>query len=242
MRIAITDDSAADRTALLALLKRYCAGHGLEAEFVCFSSAQKLLAAVAPRAFELLCLDIYMDGETGMEAARQINRTDPACRIIFYTTSQTHAVASYTVRAAWYLVKPVEYPLLACAMDAVCADLLSENRRVTLHSDGAALSVPLKQVLFVDCVRERAMLHLKNKSVPLDERVREVLDLLAEDERFLLCNRNVAVNMDWVERAQEGDFLMKDGQSVPMRQRGRTELKKIYLGWTLRTLREGGGL
>ena len=242
MRIAIADDEGMDRQHLMSLLERYCGARGLAAEFACFPSAETLLDAFEPGAFQLVFLDIYMGQLNGMDAARAIHRDDPDCQIIFFTTSQTHAVASYEVRAAWYLVKPVEYHRLETAMDTVCAQLLRDHRQISVHSTGVEVRVPLREVLFLDCADERTRLHLRDRVIVVDERARDLMAGLTRDPRFLTCNRNIVVNLDWIDRALEGDFLLKTGQTVPIRQRGRAAIKKDYLTWSLRGLRKGADL
>ena len=237
MRIAIADDDQKDRQALVALLERYCAARGLAVEILCFSTAEALLAEFTPGCFHLVFLDIYMGELDGMSAARIICREDPNCQIIFFTVSQAHAVASYEVRAAWYLVKPVEYRRLEKAMDVSCAALLRNSRQLRFHLLGVEASALLRNVLFLDCAEERTTLHLADRTIVVDERARDMIAQLTADERFLLCNRNVVVNMDWIQQALEDDFLLKSGQLVPIRQRGRAAVKKSYLAWSLRELR-----
>ena len=56
--------------------------------------------------YDVIFLDIYMDGMTGMDAARAIREIDRVVRIIFITTSTEFAVDSYEVSAFGYLLKP----------------------------------------------------------------------------------------------------------------------------------------
>ncbi len=241
MRVAIVDDRAEDRAELLELLLRYCAESSLMMEYAGFSSAEALMDRFLPGQYDLLFLDIYMDKVTGMEAARQISRMDPACRMIFSTTSHTHAVESYEVHAAYYLTKPLDYARLCSAMDTACAELLRDSRCVRLHTSGVPVEVPLGRIFFVDCTAERTHLHLGDRVLTVDERVSAVFAALAEDDRFLNCNRNVFVNMDQIVKAQEGDFQLKNGQRVPIRQRERNAEKKKFLQYTLRSLKKEDG-
>ncbi|MFQ7549226.1 MAG: LytTR family transcriptional regulator DNA-binding domain-containing protein [Blautia marasmi] len=64
-----------------------------------------------------------------------------------------------------------------------------------------------------------------------------VLDSLSRDPRFLSCNRNVMVNMDWIESVPSDEFLLKNQERVPIRQRGRKTVKKTFLEYTLKGLR-----
>ena len=106
MRFAICDDSAADRRALVSMLQQYCAGRHVQAEIQPFADGRALLDAFAPGKYQILFLDIYMPALTGMEAAKAIREKDTGCQLVFTTTSEDHALESYGVYAAGYLLKP----------------------------------------------------------------------------------------------------------------------------------------
>lgn len=237
MRIAIVDDQAADRSELTALLERYCAQRKLQAQWDCFSSGEALLEAFAPGRYSLVFLDIYMGALTGMETARRLTAMDELCRVVFVTVSHSHAVESYEVRAAYYLTKPLEYHRFSQAMDAACGELLRQSRCLPVHSAGVALEIPLQELLYVDCSAERTRLHLAERLLLIDERFSAVSAQLAEVGCFLNCNRNVAVNMEWIAQVQDGNFLLRSGEAVPIRQRGRSAVKKEFLSYSLRELR-----
>lgn len=239
MRLAVTDDRPEDRAELCALLDRYLRERQLKAEYEIFPCAEDLLRNFAPGRFQIAFLDIYMPGMDGMAAARRLHDADPACRLIFFTTSHTHAVESYAVRAAYYLTKPLDYPHLREAMDVVCADLLRDNCFLTVGVDHIRTELLLRDVFFMDCGAERTRLHLEGRVLMVDDRASDVLERLTADERFLCCNRNTAVNMDQIAQVLEADFLLKDGGAVPIRQRGRKAVKRSFLEYSLRGLRKG---
>ncbi len=237
MRIAIVEDRQEEKEKLCAMLEQYLSLHNASADITWYPSAEAMLTDFAPEKYQCMFLDIYMEGIDGMEAARTICKADPACRLIFCTDSIVHAVTSYEVRAAWYLIKPLSYKLLTDAMDTVCADLLKESRSLTVHVKGHEIKVRLRDIYYVDCSDRKAGVHLEARSLEVDEPVGDILAQLEQDERFLSCNKNTMLNMDHVEQVQEHDLRMKNGACVPLRQRGRAALKKAFLIWSLRELR-----
>ena len=67
LNLAICDDLPEEREALLALLEQ------APIPTVCtqFASGEELLEAFRPGKFDLLLMDIYMDGMTGVEAVKK---------------------------------------------------------------------------------------------------------------------------------------------------------------------------
>ena len=78
MRIAIVDDIASERTLLHARLQQQLVKRGVHADLAEFENGEFFLKAAKERSFAVLFLDIYMDGMTGMEVAREIQGPCPA--------------------------------------------------------------------------------------------------------------------------------------------------------------------
>ena len=99
MRIAIVDDLAEERALLKERLSRLLGLRGAEAELLEFESGESFLSAEKERRFTAAFLDIYMDGMSGMDAAKELRKTDTDCLLIFTTTSTDHALEGFQVRA-----------------------------------------------------------------------------------------------------------------------------------------------
>lgn len=237
MKIAIVDDKYEDCEQLAAMVERYCSRRSLPLQIVFFSSGDDMLKTFHTGDYQCMFLDIYMEGTDGMEIAREIYQRDPACRLIFSTVSVSHAVSSYEVHAAWYLTKPISEERLNDAMDAACQNLLHSSRSISIHVGYTNLTIRHEDIFFMDCSNRQARIHLKDRVLFANEPISDLIKLLSRDERFLMCNRNTLVNMDHIELAEEQDFLLKNGDLVPLRQRGRATLKKAFLAWSLRELR-----
>lgn len=76
MRIAIVDDLAAERALLQSRLERQFSRRNVQAAFYGFESGEAFLAAEKAQHFTAAFLDIYMNGMSGMEAARELRKLD----------------------------------------------------------------------------------------------------------------------------------------------------------------------
>ena len=106
MRIAIVDDLAAERHFLREQLEQKLYRMGIQADILEYTCGEAFLEAEHKLPFSVAFLDIYMMGMTGIEAARELRKTDTDCLLIFTTTSTDHALEGFQVRAMHYLVKP----------------------------------------------------------------------------------------------------------------------------------------
>ena len=87
MRIAIVDDLETERAQLKTRLARQLRLCGAEAELWAFESGESFLAAEKEQRFTAAFLDIYMHGMSGMDAAKELRKTDTDCLLVFTTTS-----------------------------------------------------------------------------------------------------------------------------------------------------------
>lgn len=114
-----------------------------------FKSGQLLDAARAER-FPLYLLDVLMPGMTGMDAAREIRSFDAAADIIFLTTSPGFAYESYGVRAAEYLLKPINAKLLYPVLDKLYLRDQKPQDGLTVKSNGMLVRLPFSQLSYVE--------------------------------------------------------------------------------------------
>ena len=96
MRIAIVDDLFTDAEALRKFLCRWASEQGipLVPSPVILESGEALLAHFAPNAFDIIFLDIYMAGITGMEVARKMRELGTQFERRFTTTTGALAVVT----------------------------------------------------------------------------------------------------------------------------------------------------
>lgn len=239
MLIAIVDDTFQDRAALESMLNRYFGERGMELNLERFSSAEEFLKSFGPGRYDIIFFDIYMGGMTGMEAALQVRRNDGDCRLIFFTSSADHAVDSYKVQAAYYLMKPTDYGELCTALNRICGR--PEDRRQELSvvlREGLQAGIPMKKILYVDCIRRIPQIHTLDSVIAAASSFSALEAQVEKDRRFLCCNRSIYVNMDWIRAVEERDVVLKNGERLPIRVRGRSQVKKEYLRYMLRELRE----
>lgn len=228
-RIAAVDDQAGDRSWLRERLADYMDRHGIGYVFSAFESGEAFLAALrGGTRFDIVFMDIYMGGCSGVETARELRQVDLDCRLVFLTSSAEFMPQGFSLNSAHYLIKPVseedfEQAMVNCRIQR---PLQLPTLRVTVA--GQALEVDTRQIRYLDVERRTSVLHTVGGSLPLGRSFSAVSALLLADRRFLLCFKGVCVNMDHVS-AQTGDeLLLDDGSRLPIAPRRRREILAQY--------------
>lgn len=234
-RFAVCDDVAKEREQLKSALDVVMHERRESFSLEEYSSADAFLTEMGEErdGFDLIFLDIFMDGTTGMEAARRLRSEGCRTPMVFLTTSADFAVESYEVEASGYLLKPLSEEKLALAIDRVLA--APRSRKIDLRSGRETVYAELADISYVESEAYRLVVHLTDGSTI---ETREKLDSLEKrlgDPRFLRCHHSYLVNMDCISRSG-ADFSLSTGETVPIRVRSRRQTVEKYQQYVLSRL------
>ena len=106
--IAIVDDEHSERERLKACLAYVEEQQGVSFSVQEYESADQFLMMFEQQ-FDIVFLDIqFSQGMDGMNAARQLRKTDPSVLLIFVTNLAQMALHGYEVDALDFVVKPLD--------------------------------------------------------------------------------------------------------------------------------------
>ncbi len=227
MLIALCDDRPGDRAALAGMLRPLLDARRLASELREFAAGEALLSAMEREPFAICFLDIFMDGISGVAAARRIRKRWPQTAIVFTTTSPDYMADGFEVGAAHYLVKPFTAQAVEIALDR-CLFLAGEGERfVEIIVDRAPRRLLLSQLRYAEARGNTCVLYLAGEEVTTWLSLEE-LERMLDDPRFLRCQRSFLVNLDCCKEVRGADFVLTDGALVPIRREGRVEMKARF--------------
>ena len=235
LRIAICDDLPSERETLGRFLRSYFAAHPYEYILTEYSRGETLVDDYedGSAAFDLIFLDIFMDGILGMEAARGIRRHAPKVPIVFLTTTPDYALESYDVQAFGYLVKPLDSEKAAALLGRFLREEYDGRQKTLLLQEGGrGRRIAYREIESIESRRNVLLVRLESGEehrvyARLDDVEREL-----EGHGFLRCHQSYIVNMDQV-RTVDNDFVMASGRRVPIRQRGNKAIRDAYFDYLL---------
>ena len=177
LNLAVCDDLPEEREALLALLEQ------APIATICtqFGSSEDLLEMFCPGKFDLLLMDIYMDGMTGVEAVQKIREMDKAIPIAFTTTSTDHTLESYRLSVLKYLEKPVQQKEIDDLLRLVKLQKDSAPR-LAIQQNGKTQKLPLSELMVLEQQGHHVVLSLKGGStIQLYGKLSDLLPQLEQD-------------------------------------------------------------
>ncbi len=95
LQIAICEDLPEELARLRGILEQSKISHEIEY----FASGETFLAGFQLHRYDLIFMDIYMGGMTGIETAAEVRKIDSKVAIVFTTSSLEYALESYRLGA-----------------------------------------------------------------------------------------------------------------------------------------------
>lgn len=232
MKIAIVDDRAEDRALMRGRLEQELPARGMRFELVEFDSGEAFTEAFSPGRFAVVFLDMYMGEMGGVEVGDMLSRDDPECKIVLLTSSRDFLQESYDMGAAYYLIKPYSMERLRRALD-FCFPEPDPNDILLVHTKEGAAVVARPEILYIEMLGRYPQVHLKNRAVESIDSFSDVVRPLEKDERFFCCCRGVVVQLRYIKAMENNDFVMQNGQRVPISRRLKPQAAQAFYSLAL---------
>lgn len=214
LRIAICDDSAADRDYLAGLARRWAGQRLHTVQLALYPSAESFLFAYAEdKTVQILLLDIEMGQMDGVTMARTLRKDNDGVQIVFITGYSEYIADGYEVEALHYLMKPVDENKLFSVLDRA-ADKLCRNEQVlTLELSGETVRLPVYQIRYAEVQGNYVTVHAKS-----DYTAKMTLSELETrlDDSFFRLGRSALVNLGYVARVTKTAVTLNDGSVLPL--------------------------
>ncbi len=226
MNIALVDDEIIHLNALRGALREALDGLGLEAELDSFLAPDDLLAEFEEGKYDIIILDIYMKEDNGIDAARRIREIDRGVALAFCTSSNEFASQSYEVDARYYLNKPISGEKVSAMLSRLNLSAIERNRTVRLP-DG--FRVPLRHILYTEYSNHSVCFHIRGqKPHTVYAGHGDIEKLLLPHKGFFTVNKGCIVNFAQVRRIASNEFLMQNGETLPVARRRFKEIEAAY--------------
>jgi DNA-binding LytR/AlgR family response regulator len=220
INIAICDSSQEDIKELSERLYRVAKKDELEICITTYSSGDKLLFDWEDnfRFADILYLDAHISGSEGILIAEKLRNMGYVGEIIYYTYSEIEVFDAFDVDAFHYMLKGATSDDKFDRIFCNAVEHLDQRVReyITLASIGETKSIAIKDLKYF-IVRERIMTvyYGKDKTFELYTTVDKLL-LTLSSRGFIQLNRNVIVNMGYIESRTRTQVAMKDGEVFTM--------------------------
>ena len=213
-KIAICDDSDADRQYVLNMVRAWAAAAGHLVHTDAFASAESFLFHYAQENdYDILLLDIEMGAMDGVTMAKQLRKSNDTVQIIFITGYSDYISEGYEVAALHYLMKPVKEEKLWAVLDRAAGKIAKNEKVLHFSLGGEMVRIPVYRIRYADVFGNYVTIHAQS-----DVTVKMTLGELEKqlDDRFYRVGRSVLVNLTQISRVTKGEIRLSDGTALPL--------------------------
>lgn len=226
MNIAVVDDEKVIREQICELIRKQHPSYSLKT----YESGDELLAADVP--FDMVFLDIQMDGLNGIETAKKLKRCKEDIIVIFVTGVREYVFDAFDVAAFHYLLKPVEEEKFIKVFQRAEAQILKKKsmgkRQLFLKSKGITLNQ--NSILYIESRGKKAAIHTLKEVIEIYAVMSELEGQLSDS--FYRCHRGYLVNMAYITEYDNESITLNNGESVYLTRKKHSEFVKTYM-WYL---------
>lgn len=225
LHIAVCEDNTEEQKKLLAILEQ----SEIELETTVFANGEDFLKIYRQDKYDLLLMDIYMKGMTGVEVVTEIRKKDETLIVAFITSSTDHALESYRLKALQYIEKPVNEKAIRTLLQFV--RLKKENTpRFVLRFGRKEHSLPFEKILYVEQIDHTLHVHLADGEVLETTGNLDKIEPQFVEQPFFRCHKSYLVNLSHVVKMDKAlmVFVMNEGSQVHIRRESLGKAKKVY--------------
>ena len=227
-KIAICDDSDADRKYVLNMVNQWAvtAGHVIHTDT--FVSAENFLFHYAEESdYDILLLDIEMGAMDGVAMAKKIRQSNDFVQIVFITGFSDYISEGYEVSALHYLMKPVKQDKLFGVLNRAVDAIKKMERVILLPVDGEILRLPIDQVQYVEAFSHTVSIVTEENTIPVKKSISEMERLLGEG--FVRCHRSYLVGLKHISRLSKTEVILDNGKILPLSRSAAAMVHKAFI-------------
>ena len=217
MRVAVIDDENIFRMQLKMMVEKLSSKKEIPLEVEEFSNGPDFISALSEKRYDIVFMDIYMPDMDGIETAKKLRELTERTFLIFMTASEGHYPDAFSLHAFDYVTKPFNLERIDQVFTEIIEHTPMDEAFIKITTGSIEEKIYLKDIISV--TTDGHYLEI-NKDDGTSTRVRltsgEFLELTGADKRFIMVNRGIIINMDFIHHLEGGDIYMDDKNIFPI--------------------------
>lgn len=231
MDIAVVDDEKIIREHICGLVEERQPESRIEA----YATGEELLAS--GKRFDIVFLDIQMEGMNGIEVARSLREKNANLGVgdtvlVFITGIRDYVFDAFELYAFQYLLKPIDEDKFAEVLERAVLETAKKKERRVLFIKSRNLTLDQSEILYIESRAKKVEIHTKGAAQAIE--IYAAMDELEGQlgENFYRCHRAYIVNMDCITEYDSESITLTDGDRVYLTKKKYGEFVKAYM-WHL---------
>lgn len=216
--IAICDDNKIQVESTKQFIENTSINHDIK-YFTANSGEELLEMERFIEDFDIIFLDIEMDGLNGIETAREIRKTNNRAIIVFITGFKDYALEAYELNTFHYLLKPISQEKISELMINIISRIgeikaYQETEKLfIIKTKNKVIQLPYNEIYYFEKILRRI------KVISLEEEITftgTTSDLLKDIDNnyFIRCHQGFIVNRHKISKYKNDSIYFKDLDNI----------------------------
>ena len=228
VNIAVCDTNKTYLEYIMNLAGKYC---GDEAANICgFAEPIDFMEYLQYRGdkVDIVICDVKLKEYDGIKIVYKAQKLLPDLVVIFVSSRTDCVFDAYHVRHRYFIPKPIESRRFKEAMEYALSDVVNNDAKyLVFSSKGVVSKLNINNIYYIESDLRKIIVHIANDVVESYGKLDLLLPML--DIRFLHCHKNYIVNMDYVEKLDNKEFLLSNGEKIKVSPKRYKESKEGFI-------------
>ena len=224
--IAVVDDEKGIRDHLCELIRKQKQPGRVES----YATGEELLAS--GKRFDIVFLDIRLEGINGIETARKLREKQDDMVLIFITGLREYVFDALDLYAFQYLLKPVDEKKFAEVLGRAEREAGRKREKQRIFLKTRNLTLDQADILYIESRGKKLEIHTvrETEDIQIYAAMEELEGQLGEG--FYRCHRSYIVNMVYIAEYNSDSIFLTNGNKVYLAKKKYGEFVKAYM-WYL---------
>lgn len=230
IKVAICDDDVATTGKIESMLYGIVKGKFIQIDIEVSWKGKHLEKAVKNNAcFDIIFLDIEMEGEDGITVAKRIRETDKNVLIVYVTSYESYMQESFSVRPFRFLVKPVGEVQMAACFEAAFEEISSADSYFRYNYQRLNRKILIRDIYYFESRRRKVYITTEKEVLEFYGKLNEIeKSLKASKGIFLRVHQSFLVNYKHIEGLAYDFIVMDNGKRISISEDRRKRIGEQY--------------
>lgn len=178
LNIAVCDDDLSIVDEVKAMILRYCKSRTLECKIFSYYDGEDLIKS--KESFNIVFLDIEMNGLDGISTAEYIRERDMKIPIVYMTNYTDYWRRAFTVHAFYYMTKPIHENEISNVMNDYLISVIDDNDDILiLPTDKGVEYLRTNEIYyFIFEAKKKVYVHTTDRRILVREHLTNIFEKL----------------------------------------------------------------
>ncbi len=228
LEIAICDDNPLHSYYTQIVLK-----HSIDVDYniTVYNNAYEFMDIIRRDSlyFDIALLDIDLGKVSGIEIAKTIKYVNPLCQIIFITGYINYALEVYDIDHTYFILKNEIEKRLPSAIQKAMGNLKRRHdESLIIKQKARIIAVTVNDILYLERIKRLTSIVCVDEEITVYEKLSELYERLNQNY-FIYCHNSYIVNLNKVKEFTRNEFILCDGNSIPISRNYYNNVKTEFL-------------